>query len=188
MLQSRAKRVETLCFSVSDIVVFFYPPPHFNVVAATKSIRQSDILNIEKGEGESIGCNAISLKTNAKAQIIANFWWVSQPFCTGLFIKVDYVLYQRGNSGSFTDLLHHFLVLLAMASVTRKADCSIPKRSEVVDSGQRITAWCARALTRSTRIDDLFWNVSVSWSRRAGSHAHSVSLRLSFTLNCSPVR
>ena len=73
MLQSRAKRVETLCFSVSDIVVFFYPPPHFNVVAATKSIRQSDILNIEKGEGESIGCNAISLKTREKAQIIANF-------------------------------------------------------------------------------------------------------------------
>ena len=66
MLQSRAKRVETLCFSVSDIVVFFYPPPHFNVVAATKSIRQSDILNIEKGEGESIGCKCNFIENEGK--------------------------------------------------------------------------------------------------------------------------
>ena len=38
-------------FSVSDVFVFFYPSPHFNVVAAAKSIEQSNILNIEKGEG-----------------------------------------------------------------------------------------------------------------------------------------
>ena len=73
-------------FSVSDIFVFFYPSPHFNVFAATKSIRQSNILNIEKGEGELIECNAISLKTTEKAQVIAKFLLVSQPFCTGLLI------------------------------------------------------------------------------------------------------
>ena len=61
-------------FSVSDISLFsFTPSPHFNVVEAAKSIGQSNILNIEKGRGESIGCNAISLKTRDKAQIIANF-------------------------------------------------------------------------------------------------------------------
>ena len=59
-------------FSVLDIFVFFYPSSHFNVVVAAKSIGQSNILNIEKGEGESIECNAISLKTREKAQIIAN--------------------------------------------------------------------------------------------------------------------
>ena len=41
---------------------------------------------LNRGRWESIGCNAISLKTRGKAQIIfiANFWWVSQPFCMGL--------------------------------------------------------------------------------------------------------
>ena len=53
------------------------PPPHFNVVVATKSIGQSNILNIERGRGELIGCNAISLKMREKAQIIANFLCVS---------------------------------------------------------------------------------------------------------------
>ena len=45
--------------SVSDIFVFFYPPPHFNVAVATKSIGQSNILNIEKGE-----CNVIENEGN----------------------------------------------------------------------------------------------------------------------------
>ena len=37
------------------------PPPHFNVVVATKSIGQSNILNIEKGEGgiDRMQCNFI---------------------------------------------------------------------------------------------------------------------------------
>ena len=44
-------------FSVSDIL----PPLHFNVVVATKSIGQSNILNFEKGEGgiDGIQCNFI---------------------------------------------------------------------------------------------------------------------------------
>ena len=48
-------------FSVSDIFVFFYPSSHFNVVAATKYAGESNILNIEKGEGgiEGIQCNLI---------------------------------------------------------------------------------------------------------------------------------
>ena len=49
-------------FSVSvDIFVFFYPSPHFDVVLAAKSIGQSYILNIEKGEGgiDRIQCNFI---------------------------------------------------------------------------------------------------------------------------------
>ena len=77
-LQSRAKRAESLRLvkriSQSWTSLFsFTPLPHFNVVANAKSIGQSNILNIEKGRGESIGCNAISLKTREKAQIIANF-------------------------------------------------------------------------------------------------------------------
>ena len=90
-LQSHAKRVETLCllkriFRSRTSLFSFTPPPHFNVFATTKSIRQSNILNIEKGEGELIECNAISLKTTEKAQVIAKFLLVSQPFCTGLLI------------------------------------------------------------------------------------------------------
>ena len=55
-LQSRAKRVETLCllkknFRSRTSLFSFTPLPHFNVVAAAKSIGQSNILNIEKGEG-----------------------------------------------------------------------------------------------------------------------------------------
>ena len=74
-------------FSVSDIFVFFYPSSPFQCCSvATKSIGQSNMLNIEKGEGESIGCKAISLKMREKAQITANFWWVSQPLCMGLQI------------------------------------------------------------------------------------------------------
>ena len=48
-------------FSVSDIFVFFHPSPRFNVVAAAKSIGQSNILNIEKGEGgiSRMQCNFI---------------------------------------------------------------------------------------------------------------------------------
>ena len=75
---SRAKRVETLCllkriFQSQTSLFSFTPPPHFNVVVATKSIGQSNILNIEKGEGESIGFNAISLKMREKAYIIQGF-------------------------------------------------------------------------------------------------------------------
>ena len=54
------------------------PPPHFNVVVATKSIGQSNILNIEKGEGginrtQSVGrkCNFIEMRE--KAQIKTTF-------------------------------------------------------------------------------------------------------------------
>ena len=77
-LQSSAKTVETLCllkriFRSRTSLFSFTPPPHFNVVVATKSIRQSNILNIEKGEGESIGFNTISLKTREKAQIMVTF-------------------------------------------------------------------------------------------------------------------
>ena len=52
--------------SVSDIFVFFYPPPHFNVAVATKSIGQSNILNIEKGEGgiNRMQCNVIENEGN----------------------------------------------------------------------------------------------------------------------------
>ena len=63
---SCAKRVETLCllkriFRSRTSLFSFTPPPHFNVVAATKSIRQSNILNIEKGEGGNgrMQCNFI---------------------------------------------------------------------------------------------------------------------------------
>ena len=51
-------------FSVSDIFVFFYHSPHFNVAAAAKSIGQSNILNTEKGEGgiATIQCNFIENK------------------------------------------------------------------------------------------------------------------------------
>ena len=37
------------------------PPPHFNVVVATKSIGQSNMLHIEKGEGgmDRMQCNFI---------------------------------------------------------------------------------------------------------------------------------
>ena len=74
----RAKRVEKLCllkriFRSRTSLFSFTPPPHFNVAAAVKCIGQSNILNIEKGEGESMGFNAISLKTRGKAQIIAHF-------------------------------------------------------------------------------------------------------------------
>ena len=46
---------EDLCFLLPPL------PPHFNVVVATKSIGQSNILNIEKGEGGigMIQCNFI---------------------------------------------------------------------------------------------------------------------------------
>ena len=53
---SCAKRVETLCLlkrifrSRTSLFSFTPPPPHFNVVAATKSIGQSNILNNEKGD------------------------------------------------------------------------------------------------------------------------------------------
>ena len=72
--QSRAKRVETLCllkrmFQSRTSLFSFTPPPHFNVVAATKSTGKSNILNIEKGSGESIGFT----ENEGKAQIIANF-------------------------------------------------------------------------------------------------------------------
>ena len=76
-LQSRAKRVETLyslkrIFRSQTSLFSFTPPLHFNVVVAAKSIGQSNMLNIEKGERESIGFNAISLKTREK-HIMANF-------------------------------------------------------------------------------------------------------------------
>ena len=65
-LQSRAKTVETLCllkrsFRSRTSLFSFTPPPHFNVVAAAKSIGQSNILNIEKGEGgiDRMQCNFI---------------------------------------------------------------------------------------------------------------------------------
>ena len=51
------KRVETLhgllkrIFWSWTFLFSFTPPPYFNVVTATKSIGQSNILNIEKGEG-----------------------------------------------------------------------------------------------------------------------------------------
>ena len=41
---------------------------------------------LKRAKGESIGFNAISLKTREKAQIIADCWRVSRPFCTGLFV------------------------------------------------------------------------------------------------------
>ena len=63
---SHAKRIETLCllkriFRSRTSLFSFTPPPHFNVVVATKSIGQSNILNIEKGEGviNGIQCNLI---------------------------------------------------------------------------------------------------------------------------------
>ena len=83
----RIFRFQTSLFSCT-------PPPHFIVVAAAKSIGQSNILNIEKGEGESIGCNAISLKTRGKAQII-----VSQQFCTELLVIPD-LLFELDSSHS----------------------------------------------------------------------------------------
>ena len=54
MLIKRIFRSRTSLFS-------FTPPPHFNVVAATKSIGQSNILNIEKGEWgiDRMQCNFI---------------------------------------------------------------------------------------------------------------------------------
>ena len=57
-------------FSVSDIFVFFYTPLHFNVVVATKSIGQSNILNTEKGERgiNRMQCNFI--ENEGKPQII----------------------------------------------------------------------------------------------------------------------
>ena len=65
-LQSRAKRVETLyslkrIFRSQTSLFSFTPPLHFNVVVAAKSIGQSNILKIEKGEGEidRIQCNFI---------------------------------------------------------------------------------------------------------------------------------
>ena len=65
-LQSRAKTGETLCllkriFRSRTSLFSFTPPPHFNVVAAEKSIGQSNILNIEKGEGgiDRMQCNFI---------------------------------------------------------------------------------------------------------------------------------
>ena len=71
-------------FSVSDISVFFYPSSHFNVVAAAKSIGQSNIVNIEKGEGgfDGIQCNFI--ENEGKSIDYRKKLWVSQPFCMGL--------------------------------------------------------------------------------------------------------
>ena len=71
-IQSRAKRVETLyslkrIFRSQTSLFSFTPPLHFNVVVAAKSIGQSNMLNIEKGE--SIGFNAISLKTREKHRL-----------------------------------------------------------------------------------------------------------------------
>ena len=77
-LQSRAKRVETLCllkriFRSRTSLFSFTPPLISMMLRPQKPIGQSNILNIEKGEGEWMGFNAISLKTRGKASIIANF-------------------------------------------------------------------------------------------------------------------
>ena len=45
----------------------FIPPPHFNVVVATKSIGQSNILNIEKGEGRIDGIQCNFIETEGKS-------------------------------------------------------------------------------------------------------------------------
>ena len=65
-------------FSVLDIFVFFYPPSHFNVVVATKSIGQSNILNIEKGERRinRMQCNFIE-NEGKPDYTVANFLCVS---------------------------------------------------------------------------------------------------------------
>ena len=71
-LQSRAKGVETLCllrgFFGLGHLFSFTPPPHFNVVAATKSIGQSNILNTEKGGGgiNRMQCNFVENEGKSK--------------------------------------------------------------------------------------------------------------------------
>ena len=68
----------------------FTPPPHFNVAVATKSTGQSNILNIEKGEGGigRIQCNFI-------AQIIANFLCNVSTFLHRIVdtLKIEYPSY-----------------------------------------------------------------------------------------------
>ena len=59
-----------------------------------QSLSDNLTCSTEKGRGESIGCNAISLKTRGKAQII-----VSQQFCTELLVIPD-LLFELDSSHS----------------------------------------------------------------------------------------
>ena len=95
-------------------------PPHFNAVAATKSIGQSNILNIERGRGESIGCNAISLKMRGKTQIIANFYESLNHFARDCRFNLQMYLYVWGLLASF--LIQVYSSVLATVALIAPAE------------------------------------------------------------------
>ena len=78
----------TLCllkkiFQSRTSLFSFTSPPHFHVAAATKSIGQSNILNIEMGEG-GIDRMQLNLIANEEKSTIYSYLFMSQPFCMGL--------------------------------------------------------------------------------------------------------
>ena len=88
-LQSRAKRVETLylfqIFFHSRTSLFSFPLPPISMLSRSQNLLENLAYStLKRGRGKSTGFNAILLKTRNISEIVANFGWVSQPFCMGL--------------------------------------------------------------------------------------------------------
>ena len=77
-LQSRAKRVETLCLLYFKIFVilghlcFLFPSPISMLSQLQNLLENLAYSTLKRGRGKPTGFNAISLKTRNKSEIVAN--------------------------------------------------------------------------------------------------------------------
>ena len=64
--------------------LFSLPLPLISMLSRPQNLLENLAYStLKRGRGKSTGFNAISLKTRNKSEIVANFGWASQPFCTG---------------------------------------------------------------------------------------------------------
>ena len=84
-LQSRAKRVDTLCLFEkkfhSRTSLFSFPLPPISMLSRPQNLLENLAYStLKRGRGKSTGFNAILLKTRNISEIVANFGWVCYHF------------------------------------------------------------------------------------------------------------
>ena len=72
-------------FFILGHLCFLFPLPTISMLSQPQNLLENLAYStLKRGRGKSTGFNAISLKTRNESEIVANFGWASQPFCTGL--------------------------------------------------------------------------------------------------------